>query len=154
MKTSLIWEKKPKLEFSDWKWQAKYQAELVFKVINIDISCEILNYNNQKKILQASRKKENDTLQRKSHFHYISQKIHYKYDLSGEIIQGYSLVNMNIKSEQCSQDRRKQNTRNPVSNRCNKNIIYEIIIPNFALGVGCYLINQITKLGLPRSFLS
>lgn len=106
MKTSPIWKKR--IELSDWKWQAKYQAGLVFKIINIDILCEILNYNDQKKILQASRKKENDTHQRKSYFQYISQKIHYKYDLSGEIIQGYSLINMKIKSEQCPQDRRKQ----------------------------------------------
>lgn len=73
-----------------------------------------MNYSDQKKILQAFRKKENDTHQRKSHFQHISQKIHYKYDLSGEIIRGYSLVNMKVKSEQCPQDRRKQNTRNPV----------------------------------------
>lgn len=63
-----------------------------FKVINIDIACEILNYDDQKKILWASRKKEQDDEQEpgRGHLQHISQKVQQKYTRSREIIQRYS----------------------------------------------------------------
>ena len=55
---------KKRLEFSDWKWQAKYQAELTFQSHKYDVSCKFLNCDYQKKILGDSRKKEQAICQR------------------------------------------------------------------------------------------